>query len=540
MLWRTKLQKKNDFFLIFYINSIILINFALRNMNNKVENSFRIVLILLIFLLFSIIVKAEEMNDSARTNVTYSIAAEMAVGTGRYTAYQLVTNRHHTLATHANTGYTRAAINVNHSLNKNFMLSGKVDVIASVHADHSLYLQQCYVRLANKPFFIEAGNREDKQVVREDSLSVGSFVKGTNAKPVPQVRLGTNDFLTVPYTKGWVQVNFEIGYGEFFDSDYRRDVLLNNLAVNSTYTKGAYYHQKHLYIRSNPTKRFFAMIGIEHVVQFGGTLYTYVDNEMQENKKDVRLKNFFNVILPLGDSNYFEHEALEDWVFGNHIGVMTYQFGCNINKHHRVQAYLDNPFEDGSGVRKGNGYDGLWGLEYSNSAPGRQIVRSAVVEYFQSTNQSGPLHWDSGDYPEPIRSQITDFVTGNDNYYNHSFYGGYSYYGMTPGIALITSPIYNKDGYSGFRDNRVKAWHVGVRGELTSKLSYMLKGSYREGWGTYMQPFAQKHHSFDVMIQGKYTMGALELSAAYALSNGNICGDCSTFNMKFCYHGKIF
>ena len=123
---------------------------------------------------------------------------------------------------------------------------------------------------------------------------------------------------------------------------------------------------------------------------------------------------------------------------------MTYQIGWNINQNHQLQAYLDNPFEDGSGIRKGNGWDGLWGLQYTNKTSGRQYVRGAVVEYFQSTNQSGPLHWDSGDYPEPIRSQITDLVTGNDNYYNHMFYDTYSHYGMTPGIGLITSPIYNK------------------------------------------------------------------------------------------------
>lgn len=510
-------------------------------MKDLIITPFRTIAALLTMLLPCIHICAEEPCDTTtRTCITYDLAAEMAVGSGNYTAYQLATNRHHILSTRANTAYTRAALSAKHNISKCLTLSGTVDVVASVHGDFPIYLQQCYARLAYKQIFIEAGNREDKQVVREDDLSVGSFVKGTNAKPAPQVRIGTNGFQYVPYTKKWVQVNIEAGYGKFLDSEYRRNQFVESWEVNTSYTTGAFFHQKHLYIRSNPEKMFFAMIGIEHIAQFGGTKYSYENGDVVYNKKPADTNSFINVILPFGDTQYYEHESFEDWVFGNHIGVMTYQVGCNIDKYHRVQAYLDNPFEDGSGIRKGNGYDGLWGLEYSNSAPGRQLIRSAVIEYFQSTNQSGPLHWDSGDYPEPVRSQVTELVTGEDNYYNHSFYSGYSYYGMTPGIALITSPIYNSDGYSGFRDNRIKAWHVGIRGELTQSLSYLVKGSYREGWGTYSLPLTQKHHSFDAMMQGNYHYGAWNFSAAYAISSGNIYGNCSTLDIKIGYHGKIF
>ena len=135
--------------------------------------------------------------------------------------------------------------------------------------------------------------------------------------------------------------------------------------------------------------------------------------------------------------------------------------------------------------------------------------------------------------------QITDKVTGKDDYYNHTCYDSYTHYGMTPGIALITSPIYNKGGETRFLDNRVKAWHVGVSGEITDHLSYLTKGSYREGWGTYDYPLSHKHHSFDAMVQGIYTIGPWQFGAACALDKGNIYGDCTTFDIKIGYHGKI-
>ena len=476
-------------------------------------------------------------QDSLGTHITYDVTAETAVGTGDYTAFQLATNRHHTLGTRSNTAYLRGAVNIEHVFNKNWKLSGAVDAIGSLHADHKVYLQQCYVNLSWKSFFLEAGSREMPQVVRDNLLSSGSFVKGTNAKPIPQVHVGTNGFWTVPFTKNWVQINFDFGYGKFLDNHFHERQF--NEGNNSRYTKGAYYHQKHLYIRSNPDKPVFVMVGIEHAVQFGGTMYKYENGELVATKKPANLKAFWRAILPTGDSKYFENNAMEDWVYGNHIGVMTYQIGWNINQNHQVQAYLDNPFEDGSGVRKGNGWDGLWGLQYTNKTAGRQYVRGAVFEYFQSTNQSGPIHWDGGDYPEPIRSQIKDKVTGVDEYYNHDFYDGYAYYGMTPGNALIPSPIYNKDGYLAYRDNRIKAWHFGVNGEITDRLSYLVKGSYREGWGTYYTPLQPKHHSFDAMFQGTYQLGPWQFSAAYAFDKGNIYGDCSTFNFKINFHGKI-
>ena len=476
----------------------------------------------------------------AQDSLTYDLTTETAVGTGDFTAYQLVTNRHHVLATRPNTAYLRGTVNAAHVFNEDWKLSGCVDAIGSVHADHKVYLQQCYVNLSWKDFFFEAGARELDPVVRNPLLSSGAFAKGNNAKPIPQIHIGTNGFWTVPYTKGWLQINADFGYGKFMDSNYREDVFRQN-PINREYVTGALYHQKHLYFRTNPEKRFFITAGIEHVVQFGGTRYRYENGSdvLTEKHKTTTLKDFWKVILPGGDKNYFENGSMEDWVWGNHLGTMTVQIGWNINKNHQVQVYVDDPFEDGSGMRKGNGWDGQYGLQYNNKTPGRQYVRAAVVEYFQTTNQSGPLHWDSGDYPEPIRSQITDLVTGKDNYYFHTFYGSYAQYGMALGSALLASPIYNKHGRSIFLDTRVKAWHVGVLGEITDHVSYLVKGSYREGWGTYDFPLATRHHSFDAMLQGIYQTGPWNISVAYAFDKGNIYGDCSTFNFKISYHGKI-
>ncbi len=518
--------------IIMYTLFNIAINIIMKRDSAKTSKRLMVAALLLVAV-------SASAQDTPSTSVTYDLSSEMAVGTGDHTAYQLTANRHHTLATRPNTGYARAAVEAEHPLSDKWMLAGGVDIIASVHADHKAYLQQLYASLKYDKFFFEIGSREHNAILRNAQLSSGAFAKGTNAKPIPQVRLGTTDFWTVPYTKGWLQIHFEGGYGKFLDNGYREDVFMNNGLINNHYSTGAWYHQKHLYFRTNPEKRFFVTAGIEHVALFGGKSFERTADGMTVKEKSVGLKDFFKVILPVGDKNYYENDAMEDWVFGNHLGSMTIQVGWNINKNHLVQVYLDDPFEDGSGMRKGNGWDGLWGVEYTNKTPGRQWVRGAVVEYFQTTNQSGPLHYDRGDYPEPIRSQITELVTGDDDYYNHMYYVSYSHYGMTLGNPLITSPIFNADGYNGFRDNRVRAWHAAVNGEITDNISYLVKGSYREGKGTYKAPIYPKRHSFDAMLQGTYTKGPWQMSAAWAFDKGNVFGDCSTFNLKINYHGKI-
>ena len=137
-------------------------------------------------------------DEEKKASIDYDLTTEAAVGTGRHTAYQLVTNRYHSLSTRPNTANLRGAVTAELPLGHNFTLSGAVDVIGTVHADHKVYLQQCYANIRWKNFFLEAGSRELRPVLRNQRLSVGHFVKGTNAKPIPQVHIGTTDFWTVP------------------------------------------------------------------------------------------------------------------------------------------------------------------------------------------------------------------------------------------------------------------------------------------------------------------------------------------------------
>ena len=52
-----------------------------------------------------------------------------------------------------------------------------------------------------------------------------------------------------------------------------------------------------------------------------------------------------------------------------------------------ISAYLENYYDDFSGMGKLNGFDGLWGIEYKSNH--KQAINGFVLEYYQTTNQSG-------------------------------------------------------------------------------------------------------------------------------------------------------
>lgn len=494
------------------------------------------------FLLCALTTHGQESSSS--NTLTYNLTSETAVGAGDFTASQLTSNRYHVLATRPNTSYLRASVEGEHQFaSPHWSLCAGADVIASVHADHPTYLQQLYLNLRWRDFYLEVGSRERGSVMLNDELTSGALMNSGNAKPIPQVRIGTNHFWTVPGLYHWLMVYGDASYGHFMDSDYLTEqfALYQEHNYRSYVTTDVWYHQKRLYIQSDDRRRFYVTIGMEHAVQFGGCNRSYTSGSEVITNISPSVSDFFRVILPLGDGNVgTTDDKAHEWVKGNHLGSWNLKFTYNINPRHQLRLYGESPFEDGSGIRKGNYLDGLWGIEYRNrNTDCPALVRGLVLEHLITTDQCGPVHWAPEDFTQQVSGPLPGPSTGNDNYYNNYMYNGYAHFGMSMGSPLLTSPIYNADHYMSFADNRVKAWHVGMRGEFTPHFGYLLRGSYREGWGTYFVPLSQRHHSFGAMMQGVWNHGPWQMALAYAIDRGNIYGNCSTFDFKLTYHGKI-
>ena len=132
---------------------------------------------------------------------------------------------------------------------------------------------------------------------------------------------------------------------------------------------------------------------------------------------------------------------------GNHLGIWDFYYQKNINDY-IIKLYYQHFFEDTSGLRFANKWDGLWGIELINYIPNTNIL----FEYIDTTNQ----------YINP------PYVA--DAYYNHTIYNsGWSYKDYT-----IGNPFLSHNGI-----NPSKVIHLGINGPVYHNYFYGIKASRR-------------------------------------------------------------
>lgn len=494
------------------------------------------------YILFLLIIDASAtmINAQSRAHIDYELTAEGALSSGHYNPYMLTVNRNDVLSSRANTGYFSASIYGDYQFLDRWNVSGGLTANTSIHGDNKAFLQELFLRTTYRKIYFEVGARHKASPVLNNLLTSGDFIYSGNAKPIPSVTFGTVGFINFPGLNNWLEVYADFAYGMLFDkkwneaqfSDYHQTHQLSFITTDVS------FHHKQLYLRSNSSKRFYATLGMQHAVFFGGkkTSYETVYEEITGTK--AKPIDFLKVIIPKSDG--VTESAGDSFVYGNHLGAWYLDVNYHLTSDYQLKLYMEKPFEDGSGIAFRNGFDGIWGLELSSNSKDKVVpLRGAVIEYIQTTNQSGPIHWAPADFDSCISEKLPSEATGNDNYYNNFFYNGYAYYGKSLGSALLKSPYYNQDGFLNYVDNRVQAWHLGINGDISSHFSYLVKASYREGLGTYFIPLPEKHHSFDAISTIEWHKGPWHCSASYAITQGNVYGNSLGFDFKVVYHGKI-
>lgn len=487
----------------------------------------------------------------AQSSLTTDIGFGFAGGSGDYTAHYITANQHGALSAQSNSANLRAGV-FGQTKQNDWSFDYGLDLLARKDDYTPYYLQQLYARAQWRQFYLEAGAREYPAALRNQRLSSGSLLWSGNSHPIPQLRLGTEGFWKVPGTHGNLEAMFDMDYGLFMDDDFlekRYDEYNpggNTLSgyAQSFITTGAWHHQKRLFLRSNSSKPVVFTFGLEHAVQFGGTTTNYVNNTIMGTlEQKVGFKDIIKVFIPSsGDSDAAVGD--QNFIYGNHLGVMSLMLDWNIDQQHSLSAYVENLFEDGSAFCKRNGWDGLWGLEYRSSQ--QSWIDGIVLEYLQTTDQSGAIHW----APQDHKGELSGQARGADEYYNNYFYCGYAHFGQSMGSPMLKSPIYNSDSYLRFTDNRVQAWHMGIEGTLlTSRqwsrfqqasLAYRALLSYRNAYGTMAIPSAHIRHDLSLLAELNCQLDAWNVSMAYGQDHGSLMGNNNTFNFSVKYHGKIF
>ena len=394
------------------------------------------------------------------------------------------------------------------------------------------WIQQLWGAVKYRGVFLQAGMREQQSLIVDNSLSGGDLVAGNSARPVAQVRAGFVNYQDIPFTRGWVQITGTIAYGKMCDGSY----LKNRYNYwNSHITLGSLYAYRNIYFRTNPSKPFSVTIGVQATSFFGG------DTEMYHEGKLVRtihnsesFKTFCRMIVPR------QYTGADGYYDGSTLGSWDLRARYSLPGGHEVSGYFQWLWEDGSSMGRRNKWDGLWGLEYRNTAPGRRILRGAVAEYIDFRDQSGPIHWAPGDHPG---TDMTGEATGGDDYYNNSGMNAYMHFGMSMGTPFIPSPIYNTDGYPQFVRTRANGFHLAAEGDISGQLGWKAAVSYCRAYGNGRIPTPDVRHNTSALAQvGWHGTGCLEgLGATGALSfdAGNLRGNNFGVMVSFSYSGNI-
>lgn len=475
---------------------------------------------------------------SAEVNINYSVEASGGLSSGKFAPHYLTALQHGRYSNSRRAAAIEARIEKPLDLNKRFSWSAGVALDAAAlngydwdrfdgttqswycHHEHPAraWVQEAYGQVKYRGVFATAGLREHESALLNQRLTSGDLVESGNSRPVPEIRVGFIDFQNIPFTNGWVQIQGEISYGKMTDSDWWAN-RYNRYTWH--YATGQWLNYKRCYFRTNPAKPLSVTLGMQAADQFGGTLYQWSKGEERKREKHpITLKTLLQAWLPMpGGEGFYE---------GNHLGTWDLHVRYTLpgTGGQQLLAYIQKPWEDGSGIGFRNGWDGLWGLEWRSNRPG--IVNGAVVEYIDFTNQSGPIHYAPNDF---TGSTLTSEATGADDYYNNAFYNSYANYGLSIGSPMVMAPAYNLDGYMAYVGNRMRGFHVAVEGQISldgNQLEWRARGGYRKAWGNGKIMLPSTIHSTSLALDASLALRAvkgLKMGLALALDHGTMPGN---------------
>ena len=475
------------------------------------------------------------LTTTAQTE--YRVGAEATVSSGEHEPLWLNANKYGLSSLTKSNGYLRAGLfsDVAADTARVIRWGYGVDAAVATGFTSTLVVQQAYVEAQWKRVLLTAGSKEWPMELKNQELSSGSQTFGINARPIPQLRLGFDDYVPVPYTRGWLSIKGYCAYGKTTDDSWQKDFTLQQ----SRYTEDVLFHSKAAYLRFGRRHITFEL-GMEVGCQFSGATHLQNSGALTrfENKKGV--KSFLNAFVAGGSD--FTDDGYDN-TEGNHVG--SWNMRLNIDEPSwQLGLYADQMFEDNS-MMVHIAYNG-WGeretarqhtrsryfiYDFKDGLLGAELrlkrvpwLNAVVVEYLHTMYQGGPVYHD-------ITYNIGEHITGRDNYYNHNIYTGWQHWGQVMGNPLFLSPLYNDDHAIEVYNNRFWAWHLGLAGDPWPCLHYRLLCTYQKGYGSYANIYPDPKEGLSMLAEASYRfpvnsrLDGWSLRGAFGLDRGALRGD---------------
>ncbi len=447
-------------------------------------------------------------NNPADSSSTYIEVSGLG-STIERTPFWLQANKFGTVSKQSPTGTIRSGIEKHWKLTKGstqkkgFSLGIGAEVVGNLNSASELLLPQLNGSIKFRNWEIFVGRKKQWVGLADSTLGTGSYAWSTNALPIPKFQIGTTDFVSVPFTKGWLSFN------GFYSDGF--------LDKNRPVTTELKMHQKALYLRLGKAgSRFRVYGGFNHQVEWGGkTPYNTLDGQMPNG-----FKNYLNVIFGKAHTKtptVFDSTGR----VGNHLGSIDLAFEIDTYGF-TVFAYRQSLYDDGSLIWLNNIGDGLNGIRIKkkNHYGGAFEINQFVFEFLYTKSQGGPTAiWTEGKN------------RGKDDYFNNAqVRDGWSYYDRTIGTPFIPPTSDTQANWPTYADfftsnNRVSVIHLGLSGTMFRTVDWYTKVSYSSNAGTYNLPFetTPKQFSGILGLQTRISwFGGSILKGSVALDNGQL------------------
>lgn len=454
-------------------------------------------ILLLVLLLVSVVGFSQKQTN-------YEVGVSTAVGSDNQLPFWLYSNKNGVIPDY---GYVMTDLSLGMDFEKNktkaFDFMWKASGLAYGGHESKFLLNQLYVGLKWKFISFHLGQKSHDQKYDGLSSTNGDLLYSNNSRAYPQYELSVPEWTNVPYTKGFIAF---------------KGLLSDGITTDNRYIDNARIHHKNFYLRIFKDFKLSASAGIEHYALWAGT---------HPVKGDISgsLSKYMKIFMIEGDdAGSFNND---EYRLGNHIGSYRFDVYYNDEKF-SLNAYLQTVFEDGSGKRMNNKPDGLYGIYYKNKKNESALIQSAVFEFYHTSYQGGSV-FEEGDH----------IIGGRDNYFNHGeYYSGWTHQGRTIGSPLFTTGT--KDGHTVIENNRFKAVHFGIGGQLLG-LPYKTCFTYSSNYGTYDIPYTSKLKQFSGLLEVNIPVKQIpfKIDVACALDKGDLLGDNVGFWLRLSKRGIL-
>lgn len=331
-------------------------------------------------------------------------------------------------------------------------------------------VDRLYVSGGWRMLHLDVGMKPREKELGDLSISGGNVLWSGNARNLPGINAWSD----------WIY--FEKGHWFGFKGN-----IAHYQTIDNRHVAGTMLHNKSLVLKAALGRKVDLMVGVDHWAQWGGV-------SQSQGQQPSTFNDFLRVLFVQGGG---EDATVSDQqnVLGNHLGREFFRLDWRASKFTMTFQY-DMPFEDNGGIKKLQNFpDGVWSLKFA-LADRDAFVTDVIGEFINTTWQAGPLH-DRPATEEEMKHQNPEspwygYVTlgGLDNYFMNSTYkSGWTNYGRIIGLPLINAACPDKDGVvNGIVNNRVRAYHLGLQGNMMEGLPYAFKATYSSNWGRYHNP----------------------------------------------------